>query len=436
MLQQKALDLAYGNSEYNSVVCLGYHNTGTDGIYTIGYIPVSEVKADKLKFNKFRDYYITANTLKKRDRRAENLFSLKNIVIDIDCHDPEITKQEREELLEDFLWRMYRDCEIPEPNIIHETGRGLQLWWCLNEVSGSLLFLYKQTAQKLMNRLNALKNEYEDFEALDIDSASKNAVGFFRLFGSYNSKTEAQGVITIKRDSRYDLNELLRGIEVIEEDPVPEKLVAVNTGVSGQYIALNHKRADFIKWLIKSRKAPAGTETRDKLLFLFYNAAVQFMSPEMAQGATKQVNQSFKQPLDKLDYIFNYIDQKGFLKFKLETWFEFLELSEEERRKYIMQESKSNYTRDLKRKLAKEKRNQQILNLKKEGKTNIEIAEALNIGRNTVSRVINSNTPKIDKKAKIQEYRAKGLKIDEIIKLLGISKQTYYNILKKDRDSE
>lgn len=434
---QEALDLAYGNSEYNSVVCLGYHNTGTDGIHTIGYIPVGEVKADKLKFNKFRDYYITANTLKKRDRRAENLFSLKNIVIDIDCHDPEITNQEREELLEDFLWRMYRDCDIPEPNIIHETGRGLQLWWCLNEISGSLLFLYKQTAQKLMNRLNALKNEYEeDFAPLDIDSASKNAIGFFRLFGSYNSKTEAQGVVTIKRNTRYDLNELLKGIEVIDEDPEITKPVAVVSGVSGQYIALNHKRADFIKWLIKSRKAPAGAETRDKLLFLFYNAAVQFMSQEMAQGATKQVNQSFKQPLTELDYIFNYIDQKGFLKFKLETWFEFLELSEEERRKYTMQESKSNYTRDQKRKLAKEERDLQILKLKKAGKTNIEIAETLNIGRNTVSRVVNNNTPKIDRKAKIEEYRSKGLKIDEIIKLLGISKQTYYNILKKDRDPE
>ena len=96
-----------------------------------------------------------------------------------------------------------------------------------------------------------------------------------------------------------------------------------------------------------------------------------------------------------------------------------------------MQELKSNTTRDIKRKMSKDERNAKILEMKKAGKTHIEITETLGIGINTITRVLKANSKNIDRKAKIEEYRAKGLKVDEICKLIGISKQTYYNILKK-----
>ena len=157
------------------------------------------------------------------------------------------------------------------------------------------------------------------------------------------------------------------------------------------------------------------------------------MSREMAKAYTLKLNREFKIPLERTENIFTYIDQKGFLNFKNETFCMFLELNEIERHKYMEQKG-SHYTRDKIRRLAKEERNRRILELYKSGKTHLEIAEILNISRKTVSTVLKANIKQLtsdEKKAKIIEYREKGLKVDEICKILGISKQTYYNILKR-----
>lgn len=428
MQTAEILKIAYGASPYNSVVCIGCHKTGTDGIYTLAYIPTAELDPDKIKIKKDRDYYITANTLTKRERKSENLFSLRNIVIDIDCHGSDLTEYERNELLQEFIFRMFRDCEIPTPNIIHYTGRGVQLWWCLEEMSRELLFLYKATTQRIIDRLKALQEEYPDFKALDIDGASKNAIGFFRLFGSYNTKTGTRTSTDIKKAEKYDIHFLLENVEIIEQE-APQK--QPQAYIDNNYLPLNYKRANFIKWLISHRNAPAGCEMRDKILFLFYNAMVQTTTAEQGKKATIQLNQQFKEPLDRLENIFSYIDEKGFLKFKNETWLEFLGANDYERSAYIMQEKKHNGTRDISRKMSKDERNAKILEMKKAGKTHTEIAETLGISINTITNFLKTITPKVDRKAKIEEYRAKGLKISEICKLLGISKQTYYNILKK-----
>ena len=430
MSAHEALKLAFGESDYNSVICIGRHKQGQDGIITYAYIPSSKIDINKINIKTDSDFYITANTLTRKDRKTENLFSLKNIVIDIDCHNSELDDYDRNELLEDFLFRIKRDLELPQFNIVHFTGRGLQLWYCLEEIAGVWSFLYKDTVEKIIDTLETLKEEYPDFEQLNIDGISKNLVGFFRLFETYNTKTGRKSIVEIQNYVKYDLSELNQSIPRVKKFAQNTSLQA---NIQNDYIALNHKRIDFIKWLIAYRNAPIGSETRDKLLLLFYNACVQVMSREMAQAYTLKLNKEFKIPLERTENIFTYIDQKGFLNFKNETFCMFLELNEFERHEYMKQKT-SNYTRDKNRRLAKEERNRRILELNKAGKTNLEIAEILNIGRNTVSRFLiqNIKRPTSDeKKAKIIEYREKGLKVDEICKLLGISKQTYYNILKR-----
>lgn len=55
-----------------------------------------------------------------------------------------------------------------------------------------------------------------------------------------------------------------------------------------------------------------------------------------------------------------------------------------------------------------------------------QFARELDISRPTLYKLIAEY-----EKIQIIEYREKGLKVDEICKILGISKQTYYNILKR-----
>ena len=82
---------------------------------------------DKIYLYPYHNYYITANSFKiPNSRQEKDLFSLHNIVIDIDVHNcinpfPELKKAEK--IISTHLQKI----NFPLPNSIHWTGRGLQL---------------------------------------------------------------------------------------------------------------------------------------------------------------------------------------------------------------------------------------------------------------------------------------------------------------------
>ena len=442
---QQAMRIAYGGiSPYNSVVSLGYRNRGTDCIMPIGYIPTGEVDINELAIRPdpdkdyYKDYYITANTLSRCYRCQDNLYSLRNIVIDIDCHSDDLTYQGRQKLLSDYYAQLQRDYpDLPTCNIVHYTGRGMQLWYCLNEIAGVWAWYYRIVVDKLVAILRQLQAEYSDFADISIDSgASRNTVGYYRLFGSYNTRSQTQGIVTIIRDVRWDLDNLCKAIPTVDADVDSKPSVSATAAVAeteADYHGLQYKRLSYLRWLQQHRNAPVGAEMRDIMLLLHYNAAKQIMPQEQAQAATLAFNRAFRQPLGRTDNIFSYLDQKGHLKFKVNTWCDFLQLTAEERDVYMMQHSHA--TRDGQRsakKAAKEQRNQQILRMKKAGMTNLAIADVVNVTPKTVYAVLKKiGYQADDRKARILAYRAKGLQVMEICKLMEISKQTYYNILSK-----
>ena len=446
---QQAMQIAYGaDSRYNSVVSIGYRNRGTDCILPLGYIPTGEVDINKLAIrpdkdnkdnkskSKNKDYYITANTLSRCYRCQDNLYSLRNIVIDIDCH-ADLTTQERQRLLDNYYAQLQRDYpDLPTCNIVHYTGRGIQMWYCLNEIAGVWAWRYRIVVDKLVAILRHLQAEYSDFTDISIDSgASRNTVGYYRLFGSYNTRSQTQGIVTIIRDVRWDLDNLCKAIPSVDADLDSKPSVSATAAETEEadYHGLQYKRLSYLRWLQEHRNAPVGAEMRDIMLLLYYNSAKQIMPQGQAQAATLSFNQTFKQPLSRTDNIFDYIDAKGHLKFKVNTWCDFLQLTAEERDVYMTQQS--NATRDGQRsakKLSKEQRDQQIIRLKKSGHTNLAIADELGIAVRTVYNVLRRQHYQPDnRKERILDYRAKGLQVLEICKLMEISKQTYYNILAK-----
>ena len=80
-------------------------------IISLGYYDFEHLKekVENLKINPKQDYYIMANTVNQYTKRtSDNLFSLNNIVIDCDIHS-DISSYERDEMIEDFIWRLNRD---------------------------------------------------------------------------------------------------------------------------------------------------------------------------------------------------------------------------------------------------------------------------------------------------------------------------------------
>ncbi len=317
------------NTRFDSVIHLVTIDSSKK-LRCVGVASPKEIaeKAGSLTVYKSKNYYITANTIKPFcSRRGENLFSLNNIVLDFDIHD-QMNHYDRKVLIEDFIWRLKRDLfiegnprdTIPAPNIIHSTGRGVQLWWHLEETSAQLLFLYHQIIDYLVAAIQDLLNDCPNLEGIKVDiAASKNPVGLFRLFGFYNTKTGTQTSYEVLHSRAYDLNclkdTLLQNDAVREYIAKKERRKALQKSRKTSskankpkkrrvpnYTELHRKRVWIIQQVIASENNHVGM--RNNLLFLAYNSARQLFPSNEAQALCNEINCSFSKPLSKINYIF------------------------------------------------------------------------------------------------------------------------------------
>lgn len=420
-MSKNPLEIVFGENE-KGVICVGSQRN--NNFYVIAYPPVYSISSfcKNLEINPQNDYYITANvltTLENKSKTQSNLLAIDNIVIDIDCHS-NIDEYSKIDSFKELLFRISHDKIIQQPNIIHYTGRGLQLWFCIERMSGKLSFLYKIAVDMLIKILQDIITEYE--LPLKIDCvASKNIVGYFRLFETFNTKTGKKTEYEIKHEVKLNINDFISQLEEAVPIQEPKKQVTLEKTYEG----LQRSRMKKIEFLIKLRNSPIGNELRDIFLFLYYNASVQIMNRDEAKKLTNKLNKElFKNSLDNLDYIYKYIDEKGFLKFKTATFNDWIQITENEEKEW---------QKNKRRKANKQERNEKIIELKKQGYKNKEIAKKLNIDQDTVTNFFKKSEfkPKESQKDKIQRMLDSGMSINDICLLLKISKRTFYRRIEK-----
>lgn len=396
-------------------------------------------RIEQLDIMKSRDYYITANaTIPFRRRCADNLLSLHNIVLDFDIHE-RMNQQHREELIEEFIWRMKRDLffiaepfRIPCPNMIHRTGRGVQVWFHIHSASAKLLWLYQKLIDNLVIVFKQFLSEYPELEKhISIDTAaSKNGCGLYRLFETYNTHTKTRTEIEVLHSNGIDLNQFFK--KVCETDAVKEKeqrlrqdieqynkkkcacLQGVKTKTQNHsYDALHRKRLAFIKWWDTQQENSIGK--RDLMIYLGYNTAIQIMSMDEAKRWCRRLNDGFTEPLPDITYIFDEIKQP--FKIKSKTFFEMLGADPEDVHRFEQEYSKQsmNLTRNAEIQKRKEIRQQKKAQAKKmiaEGRTYKEIAQEVELSVSTIARIA----------AEIGTQRSK----PKPWEALDISRATYY----------
>lgn len=335
------------------------------------------------------DYYITANMVCGVKRRLEDLFSLHNIVIDVDCHGAFSNESERETLLQDFLWRFHHDSgeEMPAPSSVVMTGRGLQFWWALNPLSVKGKWYYDQVKAFFMERIGEML-EQKEFSPLSVDgTASKNGVGYFRLPGTFNSKAKKLVTVELNEDKPvYVLQDLVAKMEefrqegsevarVEKADTVTQgkaPLSALNLGKNqgdrlsqqgtsvcknqrtwkrtegddrccGRYspeeVALmtGYHRFGFfrVKQLIQLRQLrqrEKGQEERNNFNLLVYNTLLPVFGEEKSMEKLRLFNAGFQEPMSEkeLEGTISTSSLGHYYKFTNETLIDFLGITEEE----------------------------------------------------------------------------------------------------------
>ena len=390
-------------------------------LHSLGYTDFEHIeeKAENLKIKKSQNYYIMANTVKRfTTRTSDNLFSLNNIVIDIDCHSKSnvISRYEVIQLTEEIGWRLNRDLfttgELITPNIIHYTGRCVQLWFSIESTSAKLLFLYHKAIDYIAVIIREWLKEYPTLQRhFEIDiTASKNAVGLFRMFNTYNTKAKSMTVADVIHDKAINLNDLVKQLE--DSEPVKEylkrkeqikkryKKQELNEDYEPEerktgYSALHYKRIKIIEELARETENPIGH--RDMMIFLAFNSARQIYPFETAKKICRKLNCSFSEPLPDIEYIFK---QDKVYQIKNSTYFEKLGVSQDElinMGKYEM--SRPNITRDLargQRKAERQMKKDMAEKFIKSGMTHKEVAERTGLSLSTIAK-ISAGIPKSKK---------------------------------------
>ncbi|MGV3152943.1 DNA-binding response regulator [Sarcina ventriculi] len=292
----------------------------------------------KLKFDK-DNVYITLNTFYKTYRRIEYLRELNALFIDLDTYKTDFTK---EQILMN-LNKNYFGKNIPTPNFIIDSGRGLYLIWLIKKVPSMALPLWKAVEEYFYR---SLKEFGADRQALD-------ATRILRIPGSINSKTHTEVKIIDNYDYLYDLREIQNEYmpELSEKAPIrrgrPKKVKYIYRERSLYYARIQDliKLCELREYNLKGH--------RELILFLYRYYLCYFTEDiEKSLNDTLELNNMFKQPLREKEVLSStksaetvFKDQNKDYKYKNETLINLLEISDEEQKEMKTIISKEEYKR-------------------------------------------------------------------------------------------
>lgn len=326
--------------DYTSKIYIGCDIPAKKGkIYTFHHYQtgveesLDALPVDFFTANNAKNYYVTANGLKKRGKRNEkNLFTLHNIVIDIDCHKYGISKKDRDneiEKCEVYLRELFdNSLELPSPNTIVKTGRGLQLWWAIKPLSAAKLKnIYKETAAYLCDQLDEKISKQYYLNFLRVDrAASLKMAGYFRLPGTYNSKAKKWGDFAFLHEDRLNVVDFyFDKVASGKKNPIPF--------TNSKKYALADYREHILYALLELRRKEGWVEDgyRDTFCFILFNTILEEYGEEKADEAVRKMNRSFSHPLSEksLKSYLSTSRKKGY-KFSNQTIINYLCITKEE----------------------------------------------------------------------------------------------------------
>ena len=422
------LRIHYSTSNgYTGKAHIWYRRIGESSYHYLFHKPVDELD-DAFKDFEFRkmDYCISANAFRGYHRQKESLFTLQNITLDIDVHDMGLTTLQRQgkiyAVTERLLNAVSRE-EIPAPNTVVWSGRGVQVWWTLVPASYKLLGLYESIRDGLIKKVDAL---IEDIGCVVDPVATKNAAGVFRLPGTYNTVAERWGSFRIYHNKQLDLIRLanVKSKITVKKNPWPY----VSSGGNPNYSSANERETallNLIGFRQENGTARPGSENRDIVLFNVYCIWSKILSHEDIMQRLYRINEMFIVPMRKKE-IDAYMSSARKVQYTITNrkLIEKLKITPEEQAEIGLFVA----TRDISRKQRreeKEQRNRRIVELHEQGTPQQEIADEVGCSRRTVINVLHkecvSSKPNKDRAKVLQ---VKGMSNKEIAKALGVSERT------------
>lgn len=172
--------------------------------------------------------YLSVATFRTGSTRSEyNVKEVKRLYVDMDAHDNPINLDEAKLLANYIMDNWFDECELPEPNYIIFSGRGLQVLFTLDGCTNVTEWKPYQTAllktcQKLLKDLKEHSLSEASIVAIEHEpeiDMLKDAARVHRVPNTTNLKSNVPAkLLYANEDHVYTLNELNANYEAFSDD--------------------------------------------------------------------------------------------------------------------------------------------------------------------------------------------------------------------------
>lgn len=370
------------------------------------------------------DVYISPNTFYKPFRAVENIRHFRALYIDIDL---------KYYYKAETVYMIYEKAlleEIPEPSMVVDSGRGLHIYWRIEDAPYGALWTWQELEDFL----------YKKLEHLGADIKATEGARLLRLPNTYNSRSNSECKILIEKDITYSMFDLREKylkykskpyqLELHQVKEFKQNKKSVVSPLFNSY-SLHSYRVEDLKTLCKLRNYDVEGHRNFILHCYAYWTGIYVRDDEELEKQVIEFNNAFKKPLKEnevkailrcipkainkfLDYqqrlkeglvakVTKGMNERGGYWYKNETLIDRLEITPEEQKKMkTIIGTTEKYDRNNKKRRAsrrneegltereqqKRERIKAILELKEKGLNQSEIAEKLGISRQAISKIL------------------------------------------------
>lgn len=368
------------------------------------------------------DVYISPNTFYKPFRAVENIRHFRALYIDIDL---------KYYYKAETVYMIYEKAlleEIPEPSMVVDSGRGLHIYWRIEDAPYGALWTWQELEDFL----------YKKLEHLGADIKATEGARLLRLPNTYNSRSNSECKILIEKDITYSMFDLREKylkyksksyqLELHQVKEFKQNKKSVVSPLFNSY-SLHSYRVEDLKTLCKLRNYDVEGHRNFILHCYAYWTGIYVRDDEELEKQVIEFNNAFKKPLKEnevkailrcipkainkfLDYqqrlkeglvakVTKGMNERGGYWYKNETLIDRLEITPEEQKKMktIIGTSEKYERKNVKRRASRRneegltEREQQkkeketvIKELVNKGYSMSQVANELGVNRSTVSR--------------------------------------------------
>lgn len=354
---------------------------------------------------KSESVYMTRNGFTTSVRDVAHCRQVNAMMFDIDCHDGDFERVIPVAL--DVIRRAVERGRLPHPTITVDTGRGIQVYYVLERSTSTRksdgtandagLSYFRDVEAGLASAFEA---EISDIKGLTLDPSAFDLARVGRVPGTINPK--AGRMCELVETGPYHELAALRKYARAAHSPTPTRKRRASASSDS---SLLRSRLFAIERLQRHRSFDC-RGSRENMCFVFYNTATQIHGPQRALDLTLRFNARFSYPLPPTDIeqIARTVDsvvirygrhagERGFYPLSAKSVVGKLMMTDDETLAVGFFGSARKRKRahaTLRRKAARDSRNERIVHEYKMGRTLDQVANIVKCSRRTVASVLSS----------------------------------------------